>query len=387
MAPPTPVPSAARPRARGRRGRARRAAASALVSALASALVGCGDDGPRTLPDARPRAPEAPPPRLGVAAVDRFGLAPPFRLDVPAAWREVPPAADAPGRVGTWRPEGRDDVEITLSAAGGDLAANVARWRGQLGLPSRPPEGVGALPRRPFLGREGVFLDLTGRFAPRAGAPVDDAAMLVLALPLQGTTFVLKAVGPRAVVEGERERFLGFGASARTWIVDPAAAGPSDGGDGPATGRAPDAEPGPYTWEAPPGWEPGPEKPLRLATFWVGGRRDVEVTVHRFGAVGDAVRLNVDRWRSQLGLPPATDAELAALPRVPMLGGEGVLVVLDGPLTDTMRGVEVADGRLVAAVVAHGDDLVFVKCTGPRAAVVAATDAVVAFCRTLKASG
>jgi hypothetical protein len=123
---------------------------------------------------------------------------------------------------------------------------------------------------------------------------------------------------------------------------------------------------------------------MRLATFYVGGAKDVEVTAHEFGAVAGGVLINVNRWRSQFGLPDATPEEVDALPKLPMLGRTATTVELTGHLTDTMRGVDLDDALLFGVIVERGDKLVFVKLTGPAAQAKAARPAVEAFCRSLE---
>jgi hypothetical protein len=139
---------------------------------------------------------------------------------VPPTWKAV--ESDAPGRIATFRVGPADDaLEVALSSAGGTLAANVDRWRGQMGLPPAGEAGLGALPRKPFLGREGVLVDLRGAYGGMGGAgeQVADGRLLGLILSLPGTQFVLKVAGPAPAVDAEGERFFAFAASVRSRFV------------------------------------------------------------------------------------------------------------------------------------------------------------------------
>ncbi|MEI6248832.1 MAG: hypothetical protein WCP67_09835, partial [Verrucomicrobiota bacterium] len=64
----------------------------------------------------------------------------------------------------------------------------------------------------------------------------------------------------------------------------------------------------------PAGWTVGPENAMRKATWIVAGpngsKAEVAVTVFP-GSVG-GLTANVNRWRGQIGLPPASSEEVAA---------------------------------------------------------------------------
>lgn len=393
----SPRPSRARDRRRGT-GRASRATGLACLAIAGALLVtGCDDAGPRPISEVRDRAKERPTPRVGVPAIERLGLVAPWTYDVPPTWKAVESAA--PGRIATFRVGPADDaLEVALSNAGGTLAANVDRWRGQMGLPPEGEAGLGALPRKPFLGREGVLVDLRGPYGGMAGSgeKIADGRLLGLIVSLPGTQFVLKVAGPAAAVDAEAERFFAFAASVRSRFVPPPA-GTADAPRAPArTSDEPAPRPAPapaadgtftaggYRFTVPAGWVAGPERPMRLATFYVGGAKNVEVTAHEFGAVAGGVLINVNRWRSQFGLPDATPEEVDALPKLPMLGRSATAVELTGHLTDTMRGVDLADALLFGVIVERGEKLVFVKLTGPAAEAKAARPAVEAFCRAME---
>jgi len=381
-------------------GRASRATGLACLALVGASLVtGCGDDGPRPIVDVRDRAKERPAPRLGVPALERLGLVPPWTYAVPPTW--TPTESDAPGRIATFRVgPAADALEVALSSAGGTLVQNVDRWRGQMGLPPEGEAGLAALPRKPFLGRDAVLVDLRGAYGGMGGAgpAVADGRLLGLVVSLPGTNFVLKAAGPAAAVDAEAERFFAFAASVRSRFVPASpSGGASDGARAPArTSDEPAPTPAParaadgtvtaggYRFKVPEGWVAGPERPMRLATFYVGGAKDVEVTAHEFGAVAGGVLINVNRWRSQFGLPDATPEEVDALAKLPMLGRGATTVELTGHLTDTMRGVDLEDALLFGVIVERGDKLVFVKLTGPVAAARAARPSVEAFCRSME---
>ena len=94
-----------------------------------------------------------------------------------------------------------------------------------------------------------------------------------------------KLVGPETLVKehaAEFERFIG-------------------------TVRLGDKAEQPPTWTVPAGWHQGPQNPARVATFSLGPRDAIELTIV---SAGGSVIANVNRWRKQLELEEMTDDEL-----------------------------------------------------------------------------
>ena len=123
----------------------------------------------------------------------------------------------------------------------------------------------------------------------------------------------------------------------------------------------------------PAGWSVGPDNAMRKATWIVSGpngsKAEIAVTVFP-GTVG-GLTANVNRWRGQIGLPPAGSDEIAASAKAVKVGG-----------LDSQRFVMVsADGqKSVDAVMTSKDGATwFFKMNGETAAVEANGAAFVAF--------
>ena len=123
----------------------------------------------------------------------------------------------------------------------------------------------------------------------------------------------------------------------------------------------------------PAGWSVGPENAMRKATWIVSGpngsKAEIAVTVFP-GSVG-GLTANVNRWRGQIGLPPAGSDEIAASAKAAKVGD-----------LDSQRFVMTsADGKKsVDAVMASKDGATwFFKMNGETAAVEANAVAFVAF--------
>ena len=123
----------------------------------------------------------------------------------------------------------------------------------------------------------------------------------------------------------------------------------------------------------PAGWTVGPENAMRKATWIVAGpngsKAEIAVTVFP-GSVG-GLTANVNRWRGQIGLPPASSDEIVASAKSVKVGG-----------LDSQRFVMTsADGqKSVDAVMTSKDGATwFFKMNGESAAVEANGAAFVAF--------
>lgn len=178
----------------------------------------------------------------------------------------------------------------------------------------------------------------------------------------------------------------------------PAAANPHAGLDIPAPGSppapasspnmastpVPTATGGDLTWTAPAHWQSRPPSAMRKATFILPGAaagEQAELAVTAFpGDVGGNLA-NVNRWRTQLQLPPIAAAELGS-----------ALVHLDaGSLhidLAELLGPAPADGkprqRVIGAIVPFNGATWFFKLTGPDALVAAKKAEFLAFLQTLQ---
>lgn len=127
-------------------------------------------------------------------------------------------------------------------------------------------------------------------------------------------------------------------------------------------------------WAAlPAGWTVGPENAMRKATWIVSGpngsKAEIAVTVFP-GSVG-GLTANVNRWRGQIGLSPASADEIAAAAKAAKVGGLAA-----------QRFVMTSDDgkKTVDAVMASKDGATwFFKMNGETAAVEANAAAFVAF--------
>jgi hypothetical protein len=149
------------------------------------------------------------------------------------------------------------------------------------------------------------------------------------------------------------------------------------------------AAPPSLAWQAPAGWTDAGTKGLRLANFAIGPAGEAECYVTVLGGTGGGVAMNVNRWRAQVGLPEATEEEISALPKTAMLGGEAVLLDVEGTYGGTTDGAHTGGDsresyRLLGAIAQRAKDAVFVKMTGPAGMVAGERENFLAFAGSIR---
>jgi hypothetical protein len=157
---------------------------------------------PRQHPDFAPRA--AP-----------MGKAPPVKApsdltyDVPKDWKQAAAVqfASAAWEVG----DGRVPAKITITQAGGELAANINRWRGMLGLPQISEAAAERNTRDIQVGgRAGKLVEIVN---PNAPAPVNAMIAVIVPDEPQNRVFVMR--GPADIVSRQKTNFEAFVRSVR----------------------------------------------------------------------------------------------------------------------------------------------------------------------------
>lgn len=202
-------------------------AACVLLSALV--LSGCGEDGvriyrvPKEAPEAASSAPAAAgapaqPPVPGVDASVTGATDPEGKLSlnwkVPPGWQEQPAAGM---RLASFRAPsdgGEADVSVVvLPGPAGGVAANVNRWRGQIGLEPLDEGAIGAQAKRVQTGAgELLLVDFTGKVP---GAGPRRPRVLAAILPRSGGTWFFKMAGDERTVSGGKASFMAFIGSLR----------------------------------------------------------------------------------------------------------------------------------------------------------------------------
>jgi len=136
-------------------------------------------------------------------------------------------------------------------------------------------------------------------------------------------------------------------------------------------------------WDSlPEGWREESGGAMRAATFSIAdasGNPAAEMAVLPFpGAAGLQDLQLVNMWREQVGLKPATEAELKQLTQPIEAAGH------PGKLFDISGGPDAQGNRIMVAVVPEGRFMWFFKLTGRSAVIDAQKDAFVDFLKTVR---
>ncbi|MGH8018682.1 MAG: hypothetical protein ACREIA_10375 [Opitutaceae bacterium] len=389
-----------------------------LALPLAFLVGGCGEN-PVSFYEAPKEDPanRAPGPLAGMRSTNAAVSPATARLEwtKPAAWSEKPGSEMRLASFGFTAPDGRaaDISVISFPDAAGGLLANINRWRGQVGL---EPVADGALEttaeRIQIAGLPAWFVDLAGiasGSAPTMSAtpPASGPTRIIGAIvPLEGTSWFFKMMGPDDVVAGQRETFEKFIAGIRA--VTPAAATPpstaplSDPHAGvpgapPLSNAQPPADPNTmdpsavtpppeqdgFHFDTPAGWQAQETTQFRLASFSVPGGDGVapaDVSVSAFPGMEGQDLANVNRWRGQAGLEPVDAGGLEAI-TTRIEGGHHAFQMYDFESPDgILEGGRKM--RLLAAMLKQDDTIWFFKMTGESGHVASQREAFVQFLRS-----
>jgi len=265
--------------------------------------------------------------------------------------------------------------------AGGD-AANVNRWRGQVGLPAASADELQKMGETIQVGDQPATLyDIAG----------SDNAKRILGViqDRRGATWFFKMTGDAALVEQQKPEFTGFLKSVTFSTATPADAlppgHPSIGGGDQSAPMMPaeTARANKPPWAVPAGWQEVPAAQFLLAEYSMAGANGAkaEVNVAQLSGNGGGVLPNVNRWRGQIGLDPVDEVGLLKVTTtMPVGGGQATFVDMTGK---DMSGATV---RLVAAIVPMGDQTWFFKLMGDEKVVADQKDVFTKFVQTAKYS-
>jgi hypothetical protein len=126
-------------------------------------------------------------------------------------------------------------------------------------------------------------------------------------------------------------------------------------------------------WNAPSEWKSQAPGPMQDAKF-IAADGKATITISIFEGSTGGVLANVNRWRTQLGLPPVDEAGLASL-ITNLDSGEAGAKLVD------MTG---SKQRMVGAIVPRGSKTWFFKLTGDPAAVGAEKERFLGFIKSTK---
>lgn len=252
-----------------------------------------------------------------------------------------------------------------LTGDGGGLAANLNRWRGQVGLKPVADKGVSGQPLKIADSDEVMQLfNLTS---------VDSAAeaegILAGILPLKTETWYFKFSGPVGVLRKNEGVFAEFLRSVRI-------AGSGTSAPAPVPSGVNKVKVTP-----PAGWTPSEGSSMRAASFSIAGPDGSTADVSVVPIPGDSgsVLDNVNRWRAQLKLAPLSSADDPDLGKTAVGPGGEVFVSHMTSTEPILNGKKAAMGT---AILKRPGMTWFFKITGEASLVEANLEKFDAFVRS-----
>ncbi len=324
----------------------------------------------------------------GLAVPDNSGQ-PQLKYTLPDGWKEK---ALTQMRVASFEVsengKSADISVIPLGAMSGGDAANVNRWRGQVGQSPLDESAVVQLAEKiTVAGQPADLYDIAGT-SPGSGDP---QRIIGTILHSDTATWYFKMSGDADLTAKQKANFIAFlksvefGQSAEPAAMDlsqlppshPAILGTSLGSQ--TAPAAADAGTKP-TWTVPADWKEGQLAQFLVAKFIIGSSdATAAVNVSSLSGDGGGLAANVNRWRAQLGLAPFAETDLADLPTIEASGGKARLVEIAGTDARTSK-----PARLTGLVLPLGNQTWFYKLMGDANVVSAQKDAFIKFVQSAK---
>lgn len=369
-----------------------------IVCVLAAlALAGCGRDDVKVYkvdandttttppPDATATMPTAMPD--GLAAPDNSGL-PKLKYTLPDGWKEKPLTQMRVASFDISDNGKKADVSvIPLGAMSGGDAANVNRWRGQVGLTPLEEDALTKLAEKvEVAGQPADLYDIAGT-SPGSGDP---ERIIGTIFHSDTATWYFKMSGDADVVEKQKANFaaflksVDFGKLAPPSTMDlsqlPPSHPPLAGMDSPASAAPAADATGKPTWTIPAGWQEGQLAQFLVAKFVIqNGDASAAVNVSQLAGDGGGLAANVNRWHAQLGQSPLTEDDVAKLPTIDVSGVQAALVQING--FDARSG---QPASLIGVVLPLGGQTWFYKLMGDAGVVAQQKDAFIQFVQSAK---
>jgi hypothetical protein len=310
-----------------------------LIALSLIASLSCTEEKIRTYRVAEEDSSEAPPAMAPAAAPTPTAGEGKLRWDVPDGWQEL-----EPGQFQTALYDLGEGVKVSVSSLPGDAggeAANVNRWRRQIGL--GPVEDVGGETLAVEDGVSSKWFDLRG----------DADGILAAIISLGGETWFFKLSAPTAGIDAKRDAFMSFLAGIHMGSK-PA----------PAEEAPPSTEKPGIALSVPDGWVKSEGSSMRVASFRIPseGVPDGDVSViPLFGEAGSVLE-NVNRWRAQLKLPALPGEGDPALGRK-AAGASGEMLITHMVSTDNLVDGG-KKGAISTAILKAGETTWFFKLAG-----------------------
>lgn len=128
---------------------------------------------------------------------------------------------------------------------------------------------------------------------------------------------------------------------------------------------------GPFIYQAPIDWIEEAGSSMRIANFRFGPSGEGECYLSFLQGQSGGVADNINRWRTQMGMEPMSEAEMATIGTLKMMSSDAYFVDLKGSFKGVGDEAAIPGQRMLGAILPLGEMgmTIFVKMTGPDALV------------------
>jgi hypothetical protein len=259
--------------------------------------------------------------------------------ETPNGWEEQPGSGMRLANFIVPGPEDRNALVsiVTLAGVVGQDAQVVNIFRERLPAPPLAESELVELAREVQIGpTQGRLYDMA---AEGENADAGRSRLMVAVLTSGNSSWYFNFFGQSSLIESQKPVFLNFLQSVTIESGHDhahhgeTAAAPRPVSPGVSSVPTGSTEPQLPEWTVPEGWQETPPTQMLLGRFEVKeGDDQLEITVSAFpGDVGGTVA-NVNRWRTQIGLPPQSETEIKeALEPLDLADGRAILVDMTNP--------------------------------------------------------
>lgn len=299
-------------------------------------------------------------PHAGLSATANI---PQVHYDLPPGWVEQKPDQMRAASFQVTGPEGQfAEVSVTPLPGAKDIENQAVNlWRQEMGL--EPLSGDQFAKEKQQVDVDGGTGNLYEMASPASSEPnKSKTRQLGVIYSDQDTLWFIKLKGADSLVTAQKPVFLKFLKSLHFSAPAPLMASTpisTNSKEIPENSNLP-------RWKVPADWRAQTPGPMLLASYGIddsGGHAAVTISQLPGDAGGESA--NIRRWRGQLGLPPATEADLAQTVSSLEIDGKKAYVV-------DIKGTNVRTGkqaRMVAVGVPRPDGTWFYKLTGDESVV------------------
>ena len=346
-----------------------------LSLAVLAMLTGCGREEVKVYRVAKPEPTPGESPHAGHTASEMPDghpeiqrAKPQLAWTLPAGWSVAPASRMSLANFTIAGTAGQEaQVTVTpLAGLEGKEVAIVNMWRQQVGQTELTPEEVaGSLQPVEIAGAPGKMFEVTGK----AEATARPMRIVTAMAHRPDASWFYKLQGDAELVEAQKPAFVAFLKSIK--ITETPAASPEPVASAAAGDSATASK-----WNAPADWKAVPPGQMQVAKFTVpdkdSAKADVAISVFPNSTGGTLA--NVNRWRNQIGLPPATEGDLAQLTK-PLDEKNPDAFLVDMTNSNNNR-------QLIGAIVPRGGQWYFFKLLGDADAVAPQKEAFTKFLQT-----